>query len=159
MAPVLALLALIAVVSGCGQAKKPSTQGPRPGAAAKARMEAHLRAHGYSISNIADVAHQPYEQTFSVDHIDWTTPRSFTVSVFIFDSNGNAQAHSKHTARLVGRFPWENRSKLVGSHLFVATEDAAGGQCTIVNRSLHCPPSPGVPIGDFVKLTAIAEGH
>ena len=96
---------------------------------------------------------------FSVNHIDWTSPRSFDVSVFIYGSHAKAQADSKHTAELVGHFPWTNRSKLVGSHLFVATEYSAGGQCTMVNGSVHCPRSrPGVPAGDFRKLTAIAEG-
>jgi hypothetical protein len=159
MAPALAL-ALIAVLSGCGQAKKTAPR-PNPGAVTQARMEARLRAHGYAVSTYTGIGGaQPHARSFSVTGIDWTSPRSFSVSVFIFSSLADAQARGKYTAGLVGHFPWTNRSKLVGPHLFVATEDTAGGQCTMVNGSLRCQRSTGsVLVGDFNKLIAIAEGH
>jgi hypothetical protein len=94
---------------------------------------------------VSPVSPEPYEQTFSVDHVDWTSPRSFTVCVFIFDSPAKAQAHAALTTAWVGHFPPENRSKIVGAHLFVAAKDALG--------------APGVVVADFKRVVVIAEGH
>jgi hypothetical protein len=86
-----------------------------------------------------------YERTFSVNSVDFTSPRAFSVCIFIFTSTEKAQAHSERTAALVGHFPTDNKSKLVGLNLFVATEDGLGGS--------------GVPVADFEKVVSVAEGR
>jgi hypothetical protein len=158
LVPILATVLLV-VVSGCGQANKPSNKPASGPVGPAAAMKHRLMAHGYSVSgDDRKPPHRPYEQTFSVDRVDWTSPRAFSVSVFIFSSAAKAQAHTKRTAASVGNFPKTNRSKLVGRHLFVATELGSLSQCSIVNGTVHCPPTPAVPVADFEKVISIAEG-
>ena len=71
---------------------------------------------------------QPYERSFSVYGVDWTSPASFNVSVYIFGSPEQAQANRTHTAALTGAWPGGNKSRLVGAHLFVATLTGSGGR-------------------------------
>jgi hypothetical protein len=159
----LTVLASLALVSCGGSAKSTGTEAnpslARSGAIAKA-MEGRLRAHGYTVAEDKGAStSQPYEQTFSVENVDWTTPRAFNVTVYLFPSTVQAAAYARKFTRSVGRFPQSNRPKVVGRHLFVGASDLAGVRCTIVNGSPSCPAPPAVPRADFEKLISIAEGR
>jgi hypothetical protein len=153
-------LALIAVLTGCGQARKAAPHVNRA-AVTQDRMEARLRAHGYTISPYTGMpGGGPYERSFSVFGIDWTSPASFSVNVYIFDSAEKAQANRTRTAALTGHFPGGNKSRLVGADLFVATLVGGGGsQCTMTNGTVHCPPAPNISDRDFEKVVAVAQAR
>jgi hypothetical protein len=155
LAPVVMLALLI--LAGCGASKKTAALPLKPGAAAKARLEHRLRAHHYTVTYTPAPRRASYEQTFSVDHVDWTSPHAFSVTVFIFRTPADAAKHREKTARLVGNFPETNKSKLVGSHLFVATADTGSVHCKIVTGKFRCPRSPPIAVADFNKLVAVAE--
>jgi hypothetical protein len=157
LAPVF-IIGLI-LLTGCGGSKRHAAPVPKPGAATKLRMEARLRARGYTVENARKPAHAPYLQAFSVNNVDWTSPHAFSVSIFIFDSKTDAAQHRTRTAALVGNFPQTNKSRLVGPHLFVATSDNGIQTCQIVNGKLRCPSVPVVAADDFEKVIAIAEGR
>ena len=124
-------------------------------------MEHRLKTHGYAVSgDLGKPRGEPYDQTFSVDRIDWTSPASFSVFIYIFGSADQAAVHRIRTAKLTGAFPGGNKSRLVGAHLYVATLVGGGGsQCTMTNGVLHCPPAPNVSNADFEKVIAVAEGQ
>lgn len=149
----------IAVVSGCGQSKHTTTTTAQPPAGPAAALEHRLSTHGYTVvDNTQKNRSEPYEQTFSVNDIDWTSRDAFDVNVYSFSSKAKAQAYSKRFTKTTGRFPQTNRPKLVGKTLFVGTPATLPEQCAVVMGSLHCPTPPPVPTGPFEKLISIAEG-
>ena len=90
----LATLAILGLVSCGGSARSTTTTAgtsiAHTGAeAVAAAMQGRLRAHGYTVTvDDTKTSSQPYEQTFSVDNVDWTTPRAFNVAVYLFSSKG-----------------------------------------------------------------------
>jgi hypothetical protein len=147
------------LLTGCGGSKQHAARAAIPGAAAKVRMEARLRVHGYTVASTPTPPHAPYLQTFSVNNLDWTSTHAFSVSVFIFGSKADAAQHRVRTARLVGHFPERNKSRLVGTNLFVATSATGTVNCKLVNGSVRCPSVPGIAVADFEKVVSIAEGR
>jgi hypothetical protein len=152
-------VALVVLATGCGHAKKPAAKQPSgPGLA----MEHRLKAHGYTVSgDLNKPRGEPYDQAFSVDRIDWTTPASFSAFVYIFGSADQAAAHRVRTVGLTGVFPSANKSRLVGAHLYVATLVGGEGvsQCRMSNGRVHCPPGPNISNAAFEKVIAVAEGR
>lgn len=152
----LAGLFAVLALAGCGgHAKKPAPSLSLPGAS----MPARLRAHGYQVGALAHVPGLRYGRGFAVAHLDWASTHAFTVDVYVFASHAQARVRRKLAVESTGNFPSLNRSRLVGSTLFVATVDTGGALCVVENGKLvSCPKTSPIPVADFDRVVSVATG-
>lgn len=175
---------MVVGLTACGSG---TMKGPKPVAVtspAIVAMRARLVAAGYTVRNtiaIAGLRPRP-EQAFSLDEVDFTSPHTFSVAVYVFSSaNAATEFGEAVTAKLapsVKKYPKsfavEHALKVVGAHVYFAFTESdpmicselglcasypnvGMARCSSVLGSMRCVLPPAVSIGAFDKLVATAE--
>ena len=148
-------------------------------------LQARLVGAGYTVKGNVGIRglHPSPTQAFSVNDVDFTTPHTFWVAVYVFRSPAAATLFAKAvgaklapTAREFPKpFAAEHKLKLVRAHVYFAFTEMDQSICAYLGLcvdymnegaahcvesvgGLKCTQPPGVPVGDFDKLVATAEG-
>jgi hypothetical protein len=175
---------LVLGLTACGSATKKASKPVAVSDPSIVAMRARLSAAGYTVRNaiaIASLRPRP-EQAFSLDEVDFTSPHTFSVAVYVFPSAAAARGFGKAVAAklapLTDRYPKsfavEHALRVVGAHVYFAFTESdpmicpelglcasysyvGTTRCSSVAGSEQCVLPPPVPIGAFDKLVAMAE--
>jgi hypothetical protein len=149
-------------------------------------LESRLAARGYGVhGDVSTGGLVPAPRVaFTVSDVDWVTPHSFSVAVYVFERVSSAAAFAEGLKAKFAplalafprSFPAQHRVRVVGSHVYVAFTEMDQescvylGVCTgylyygvphcgFVGAGLTCSSPVAVPVGDFTRLVSVAEGR